>query len=172
MDQMWNEFNPHKGATINKRLRQLLYFRKKLRDTKVQYLITFHHGLFLRSLTGTLFTGISNIVSERNSLKFYDYIKQRKYNLAYVLSLFASSRTVQLQSYVCEYPPFARKKITVIPNILPTKINNNKKPDLESRKVCLLGRLEAQKNFALLLDQMKVTWAKLISCKWLEMAHK
>ena len=52
---------------------------------------------YFKIIAGTLFTGISNIVSERNSLKFYDYIKQRKYNLAYGCH-YHSSRTVQLQS--------------------------------------------------------------------------
>lgn len=146
---------PHKSASLFQRLSQLLYLRKVLLRSKSSCLITFHHGLYLRVLIATLFTGIKNIVSERNSLKFYNYIKQQKYNLAFILSFMADARTVQVQAYVSEYPRFTRKKISVIPNILPCKpILDFKTPNLESRKICLLGRIEAQKNFGVLLDQM------------------
>lgn len=145
---------PHKSANIIKRLIQLIYLRKSIVRTKASCLITFHHGLYLRSLAGTIFTDIRNIVSERNSLKFYNYIQQKKYNLAYIFSLFADARTVQIKAYIAEYPIFAQKRITVIPNILPKRKSNNCGPDLEKRKVCLLGRIEAQKNYSLLLDQM------------------
>ena len=147
--------SPHKAASFGQRFQQLLYLRKCIRESNISCLITFHHGLYLRSLVATLFTGVKNVVSERNSLKFYNYIKQRKYNFAYILSLFAHARTVQIDSYITEYPPIARRKIVTIPNILPAKSVNTKRPNLESRKVCLVGRLEAQKNFSLLLDQMQ-----------------
>jgi len=152
---------PHKRASITNRIKQLIYLRKVVRRNKIECLITFHHGLYIRSLAATLCTAIKNIVSERNSLQFYNYIRQRKNNLAYLLSHFASARTVQVSSYKNEYPVWCQKRIHVIPNIINIRRESYSRPKLESRKVIMVGRIESQKNHSALLDQMMQSMEKV-----------
>ncbi|ABM70678.1 glycosyltransferase [Prochlorococcus marinus] len=147
--------SPHQGAPILRRLKQIFFLRKKLLFRKVTHLITFHHGLFPRSLLASLFLPIKNIVSERNSLNNYKYIKLSKFNLGFLSLIFANKITVQLDAYVDEYPKLFKNKIEVIPNFIKPPLPKSKNPALNSKKVLMLGRLCAQKNYSLILDQFK-----------------
>ena len=146
---------PHEGASFLKRLKQIFIFRKKLLSYKVTHLITFHHGLFPRSILASLFLPIKNIVSERNSLTNYKYIKLSKFNAGFLSLIFANKITVQLNSYIHDYPIFLRNKLEVVPNFIKSPLPLNKIPNLNSKKVLMIGRLCSQKNFSLLLDQFK-----------------
>lgn len=146
--------SPHEGASLIKRILQIYYFRKIINSHLIDCLITFNHGLYFRSFLATLFTGVRNIVSERNSLSLYKYVSLNKLNPSLITSFFASARTVQLDAYRAEYPRFTQHKVYTIPNILSKPSSPLSKPCLHSRTVCMLGRLEAQKNFLPLLDQM------------------
>ena len=92
---------PHKSASKLQRFKQLLSLRQRLSKLKISCLITFHHGLYARSFFATFLTRTRNIVSERNSLTFYNYIRGSKYNAGFLLSFFADART---KYYKQEYP--------------------------------------------------------------------
>tara|TARA_B100000886_G_scaffold336327_1_gene294880 strand:+ start:1277 stop:2377 length:1101 start_codon:yes stop_codon:yes gene_type:complete len=153
--QCGNGLKPHTSANKYQRVKQILHLRKTIRKHKITDLITFHHGIFPRVFLASLGLNISNIVSERNSLKNYDFIKLNKINLGFLSLFFADKITVQLKSYVKDYPFFLRKKIYIISNILKNPVEKYKEPDLNSNKVAMAGRLCAQKNFTPLLDQIK-----------------
>ena len=147
-----NGLIPHKSANIFKRFRQIYELRKVLKNLKVTHLITFHHGLYPRSFLATLFLPIKKIVSERNSLLNYKYIKLKKFNLGYLSLFFADIITVQLETYIKDYPKLLRTKIKVVPNLL-SENENYVEPLLDKKIVTMMGRLCPQKNFAPLLDQ-------------------
>ena len=147
-----NGLVPHTSANLIDRFKQIYNLRTKLIQYSITHLITFHHGLFPRSYIACLFLPIIKIVSERNSLQNYKYIKLRKYNAGF-LSLFLSDKiTVQLKSYVSDYPKFIRKKINVVPNLL-CKNQLYEEPLLNKSIISMMGRLCPQKNFTPLLDQ-------------------
>ena len=150
-----NGLKPHNSANKYQRLKQILYLRKTIKKYKITDLITFHHGIFPRVFLASLGLNIFHIVSERNSLKNYDFIKLNKINLGFLSLFFAKKITVQLKSYIKDYPFFLRKKICVISNILKNPIVKYKEPRLNSNKVAMAGRLCSQKNFTPLLDQIK-----------------
>ncbi len=147
-----NGLIPHSKANFVKRIQQIYNLRKVLQNYGVTELITFHHGLFPRSYLATLFLDIKNIVSERNSLSNYNYIKLNKFNIGFLSLFLADTITVQLESYINDYPKLLRRRIKVIPNLLYTK-KTYKKPTLDKRIVTMMGRLCPQKNFTPLLDQ-------------------
>ncbi|CAE19680.1 Glycosyl transferase, group 1 [Prochlorococcus marinus subsp. pastoris str. CCMP1986] len=150
-----NGLKPHTSAKKYQRLKQILHLRKTIKKYKITDIITFHHGIFPRVFLASFALKIIHIVSERNSLKNYDYIKLNKINLGFLSLFFANKITVQLKSYIKDYPFFLRKKIYVISNILKNPLEKYKAPDLNSNKVAMAGRLCAQKNFTPLLDQIK-----------------
>ncbi len=147
---------PHKGASPIKRLRQIIFLRKKLINNNITNLVTFHHGLFPRSLLASLFLDIRKIVSERNSLELYKYIKLRRFNLGFVSMLFADFITIQLEGYRSQYPICLKNKIIVIPNIIKTSFDKNLKPNLYSNIISMVGRLSEQKNFEPMLYQASI----------------
>ena len=145
---------PHSHSPINLRLKQILFLRKRIYENSISQLITFHHGLFPRSLAACLFLNVRLIVSERNSLSLYKYIKLNKNNLGYFSLFFAHKITVQIKAYVKDYPICLRKRISVINNFIKKPLEKYKKPNLEKNKVALVGRLCAQKNFQVILDKV------------------
>ena len=147
-----NGLKPHSSANFLKRLKQIFLFRKEIKKYKVTHLITFHHGLFPRSLLASIFLSTKKIISERNSLENYKYIRLNKFNIGYLSLFFADLITVQLENYKNDYPKYLRKKIRVVPNILNKK-SIYKEPLLNKKVVSMIGRLCPQKNFAPLLDQ-------------------
>ena len=147
-----NGLVPHTSANLIDRLKQIYNFRKILIKYSITHLITFHHGLFPRSFLASLFLPITKIVSERNSLLNYKYIKLRKYNSGFLSLYLADKITVQLKSYVNDYPRFIRNKIKVVPNLL-YKNELYQEPLLNESVISMMGRLCPQKNFTPLLDQ-------------------
>ncbi len=147
-----NGLIPHKSAQFIKRIKQIYKLRFFLKKYKVTHLISFHHGILPRSILASLFLPIKNIVSERNSLSNYKYIKLKKYNIGFLSLFLADIITVQLKIYINDYPKLLRKKIKVIPNLLPIK-EAYKTPSIEKFVISMMGRLCPQKNFTPLLDQ-------------------
>lgn len=147
---------PHKGAPFFKRLKQIFYLRNILLSKNITHLITFHHGLFPRSLLASIFLPIKNIISERNSLTNYQYIKLSKFNLGFLSMFFANKITVQLENYINDYPFLIHKKIIVAPNFINPPLPEKIIPNFYSKKVLMLGRLCPQKNFSVILDQIKL----------------
>ncbi len=144
---------PHKKANIFKRIKQIYNLRKLLKERGVTHLISFHHGIYPRSFLATLFLDIKNIVSERNSLSNYKYIKLNKFNFGFLSLFLADIITVQLKSYINDYPKLLRKRIKVVPNLLYTN-STYLEPLIDKRVVTMMGRLCPQKNFTPLLDQL------------------
>ena len=99
-----NNLEPHKSSTKLERLKQILNLRKILIKNNINTLITFHHGIFPRSLIASLFLPIKLIVSERNSLDNYKYIKLSIFNIGFFSMFFANKITVQLSSYKKNIP--------------------------------------------------------------------
>ena len=99
---------------------------------------------YIQDLLATLFLDIKNIVSERNSLSNYKYIKLKKFNVGFLSLFLADIITVQLKSYINDYPKLLRRKIKVVPNLLYTN-SNYKEPSLDIRIVTMMGRLCPQK---------------------------
>ena len=64
-----------------------------IKKYKITDLITFHHGIFPRVFLASLGLNIFHIVSERNSLKNYDFIKLNKINLGFLSLFFAQKIT-------------------------------------------------------------------------------
>ena len=147
-----NGLKPHASAPFWLRLKQIFNLRKVLSKNSVTHLITYHHGIFPRSFLASLFLPIKNIVSERNSLENYKYIKLSKYNSGYFSLFLADKITVQLDTYIQEYPKFLKNKINVVPNLLRKNIEYIT-PNIEGSTISMMGRLSAQKNFSPLLDQ-------------------
>tara|TARA_Y100000739_G_scaffold125391_1_gene108054 strand:+ start:1332 stop:2369 length:1038 start_codon:yes stop_codon:yes gene_type:complete len=147
-----NGLKPHFSASFLDRFKQIYNLRKVLLRNSITHLITFHHGLFPRSFLAGIFLPIVKIVSERNSLQNYNYIKLRKFNLGFLSLFLADYITIQLYSYKNDYPRFLRNKIKVTPNLLSGK-KLYKEPSLDKFVISLMGRLCPQKNFIPLLDQ-------------------
>lgn len=147
-----NGLIPHTSANLYLRLKQIYNLRKILIKNSITHLITFHHGLFPRSYLASLFLPIKKIVSERNSLRNYNYIKLNKFNLGFISLFFANNITVQLGAYLDDYPRFIRSKIKVVPNLL-YKNYEYKQPLINNFVISMMGRLCHQKNFTPLLDQ-------------------
>ena len=146
--------NPHSSAPIYLRLRQILYMRKIITENSIKRIITFHHGLFPRTLLACMFLRIKLIISERNSLTFYKYIKLQKYNIGFLSLFFADAITVQLPAYRSQYPYILQKRIFVINNFIKKPFEKYTEPNLKGNKVSMLGRLCAQKNYQPILDQL------------------
>ncbi len=147
-----NGLIPHRKANLFKRIKQIYKLRKLLQNYDVTELITFHHGLYPRSFLATIFLNIKNIVSERNSLSNYKYIKLNKFNIGFLSLFLADIITVQLETYINDYPKLLRKRIKVVPNLLFTT-STYKEPPIDKKIVTMMGRLCPQKNFSPLLDQ-------------------
>jgi len=149
-----NGLKPHSKAPFNLRIKQILYLRKKISENSISQLITFHHGLFPRTFLASIFLPIRLIVSERNSLTFYNYIKLPKFNLGF-LSLFLCDKiTVQIHSYKSQYPFILKRKIIVINNFIKKPFEQYVEPKLKSNIVSMVGRLCTQKNYEVILDQL------------------
>ena len=147
-----NGLIPHASANLLLRLKQIYNLRKILIKNSITHLITFHHGLFPRSYIASLFLPIIKIVSERNSLQNYNYIKLKKFNLGFLSLFLADNITVQLNAYINDYPKYIRSKIKVVPNLLYSSYKY-KKPLIDNSVISMMGRLCPQKNFTPLLDQ-------------------
>ncbi len=146
---------PFGYATKIERINQILNLRKVINRNQISDIITFHHGIYPRVLLASFSLNIRNIVSERNSLDNYKYIKLSKFNLGFISLFFATNITVQLDSYKKDYPRLLQKKISVVPNFIKKPMRRYQEPNLDSFVVSMVGRLSYQKNFEPFLDQLQ-----------------
>lgn len=145
---------PYSSASLYLRLKQIFKLRKKIYENSITQLITFHHGLFPRIYLACIFLPIRLIISERNSLKFYDYIKLPKFNIGFLSLFLCDAITVQISSYKNQYPYFLKRKIFVINNFIKKPLEKYTEPKLDGNRVSMIGRLCAQKNYEVILDQL------------------
>ena len=146
---------PFGYASKFERISQIIKLRKVIVRNQITDIITFHHGVYPRILLASVFLNVNNIVSERNSLANYKYIKLSKFNLGFLSLFFAKKITVQLEQYKKDYPRLLQNKISVIPNFIKKPIKNYKEPNFDGLIVSMVGRLSYQKNFEPFLDQLK-----------------
>ena len=151
---------PFGDASKIERIRQILNLRSVIIRNQITDIITFHHGIYPRILLASFFLNLNNVVSERNSLANYKYIKLSKFNLGFVSLFFAKKITVQLEQYKKDYPRLLQNKISVVPNFIKKPIRYYEEPNFDSLVVSMLGRLSYQKNFEPFLDQLKATFFK------------
>ena len=142
------------------RIKQILKLRKVIIRNQITDIITFHHGIYPRILFASSFLNLNNVVSERNSLANYKYIKLSKFNFGFLSLFFAKKITVQLEQYKKDYPRFLQKKISVVPNFIKEPIKYYEQPNINSLVVSMIGRLSYQKNFEPFLDQLKENYLK------------
>ncbi len=137
---------PHARITFTDRLKLIKNIRLAMLQNSVNQVVVFSHGLLARFLMAGLGLKATFICSERNSLAMYKFIRQRKWNINFVLLALVKKITVQFDNYKNDYPFWVRKKIAVIHNpVFPPKAPS----DLTQKRILLVGRLTAQKRFDL-----------------------
>jgi glycosyltransferase involved in cell wall biosynthesis len=111
--------NPNLAASLKgKILRQILVY-KQLRSDNPDVAISFMFGAFLYSRFPTFLLRIPLILAERNSPQMYRVTQVRKYRILLFFAMrFANAITVQFPRYITLYPPYLRRKMTVIPNAI------------------------------------------------------
>ncbi len=145
--------NPLKKASLKEKIYRALKVRKNVSLANPDIIIGFQDGPYLSTRVYTLGMGYPIILAERNAPTRYDFISSGKYRKwIYQTFRFAKAITIQCESYRKHYPAYLDRKIVTIPNpvfpVDPTNLNQQK-----TRKVLLsIGRLEYQKNYAVLLQ--------------------
>ena len=120
--------------------------RKVIVRNQITDIITFHHGLYPRILLASCFLNLNNIVSERNSLANYKFIKLSKFNIGFLSLFFREKRLLcNLEQYIKDYPRILQNKISVVPNFVKQPIRYYEEPNFNSLVVSMLGRLSYQK---------------------------
>jgi glycosyltransferase involved in cell wall biosynthesis len=153
-----NHGEPLGRASWPIRIKRASLIRKMIKDTSPDLILAFQHGTFFSLKIYTLGLGIAFIAAERNAVSIYNYISAGRYkNLIMQSFRLADQITVQLPSYIKDYPKYLQKKIYVIPNrVEQIEWDILSKNKVRSRKVLLaVGRLSFQKNFKLLIDCFK-----------------
>ena len=147
---------PHAPIGFFLRLRLIFNIRLALKKSKSSVIVCFHHGILLRFFLAALFLKNKIVVSERNSLTLYDYVKKSKWNINFMLMSLVDKVVVQFPRYILDYPLLLRKRIFVIPNsvVQPDKkiIYSEKKNMSDRFEILAVGRLCAQKNYDVLID--------------------
>lgn len=146
---------PHSRIGFVERLRLAKHIRSILKKMDRPTIVCFHHGILFRFYMAAFAMRLSLICSERNSLTLYQHIHQSKWSLGFLMLGLADRITVQLPSYVSDYPFWLRSLIRIIPNPVatPHTFACPDKPGTNGRFTLLtVGRLCAQKNQKALID--------------------
>ena len=157
-----NYGNPFQKATWLTRIRRALATRRLMKRICPDLVVCFQFGVFiavkgycLGQQTGGIIGPI--VAAERVSPQAYDFLtspssKQLQLQL---LSL-ADHITVQCASYVSQYPRSVARKITVVPNPVPSArdqhLANAAGENSGPRRLLCVGRLCFQKNQTVLID--------------------
>ena len=147
---------PHGPIGFGERLRLIRAIRRSLRNARASVVVCFHHGILVRFVLASLFSGIRLVVSERNSLALYDHIRMTKWNPNFLFIFFTDAITVQLPRYAEDYRRLLRPRIAAIPNPVapaPSRPGGDTHAAQGQTPFQLLtvGRLNAQKNFEALI---------------------
>lgn len=124
--------NPSEKQDTLSRIRRQVQVFYKIKGENFDVSVAFMTGAYWYSRIPTFICGIPLVLAERNAPSIYEITKVRKIkSLIFLTMLFSSAITVQFERYVNQYPLYLRRKIKVIPNIVPTialkKENNNDK---------------------------------------------
>jgi glycosyltransferase involved in cell wall biosynthesis len=154
----WFKINlgePLGKASWSIRIKRTFLIRKMINNASPDLVLAFQHGIFFALRIYTLGMGVTFIAAERNAVSIYKYISSGKHkNLIMQSFRLVDQITVQLPSYIKDYPKYLQKKISVIPNrVEQISLEVLSKHKVNSRKILLtVGRLSFQKNFKLLID--------------------
>ena len=144
--------DPSEAANFQTRFSRQLKFRRILKDTNPDVIVTFMIGslIFAKPLA-SLFR-IPVVLSERNSPDIYQLTSAKKFKwLYFAIMASAHKMTVQFPSYVEKHPSFLRRKITPIPNQVPKVIG--KKVSSKNNEIVFgyAGRFSFQKRIDVLI---------------------
>jgi GalNAc-alpha-(1->4)-GalNAc-alpha-(1->3)-diNAcBac-PP-undecaprenol alpha-1,4-N-acetyl-D-galactosaminyltransferase len=139
---------PHTKMSILQKIRLVRSIRRNIKKYNISKIICFTHGILSRFLLAKLGLSADIICSERNSIKMYDFIGQKKWNINFILLVFAKKITVQFDEYRYDYPIWLRHKIRTVNNPI---FHQTKNTDLSSKTILAVGRLATQKRFDLLI---------------------
>jgi glycosyltransferase involved in cell wall biosynthesis len=137
------------------RARRQLAIRRILRHSRPDVMIAFQHGPFLTVTLAALGLGIPVIAAERNAPQRFDHLRAgNRRNIIFQTFRLADRITVQLESYIVEYPHYLHGRIVSIPNPVSLSKEFAKPSGHRGETKCLLsvGRLSYQKNQAVLIE--------------------
>lgn len=149
-DVIWRRLDgrPHGPIGFMERLRLIGRIRRSLVEDEVGRIVCFHHGILARFLLAALGLPVRLICSERNSLSLYRFTSTPLWNLNFALLALVERITVQFPRFADDYPPWLRKRITVVHNPVWPAVG----PERVREPVILsVGRHSTQKRFDLLL---------------------
>ncbi len=118
----------------------------------VTHIVCFHHGLMSRCLAARGLRSAKIICSERNALSIYDHISTPKWNRNFLALAAASRITVQFKGYRKDYPLWLRNRIVEVPNPIYSEPVVAEQHLNRERVILSVGRLNAQKQFQLLIE--------------------
>jgi glycosyltransferase involved in cell wall biosynthesis len=138
--------DPTKKAGWVTRYRRQFRVYRTLKDEGFTTLICFMTGAYWFSVLPARIARVRIILAERNGPSIYWRTRAKKYRWIIFSSMVLSKFiTVQFPSYVNSYPTFLRKKIRVVPNVVPT-MENHHRPQNEKVRFSFAGRFSDQKN--------------------------
>lgn len=143
--------NPSEKQNTFSRIRRQIQVFHKIKGENFDVSVAFMTGAYWYSRIPTFICGIPLILAERNAPSIYEITRVRKIkSLIFLTMLFSSTITVQFERYIHQYPFYLRRKIKVVPNIVPTfDLKEEKK--FEKYTYVFAGRFSYQKQPLLLM---------------------
>ena len=154
---------PHSPISFWNRLELIGRIRAVLKNMDRPIVICFHHGILPRFYLASFLMSLRLVCSERNSITLYQHIRQAKWSLGFMMLGLTDRITVQLPSYLPDYPFWLRKRISIIHNPVHTAEVKAvpDKPGANGRfKLLTVGRLCAQKNQKTLINAFEAVCKK------------
>src|SRR5690606_31287169 len=156
--------DPRKKAGLAGRLGRVRGLRGLVRQAAPDVVVCFQGGPFKAMLGYLTGMGLPIIAAERTSPSLYEHANHGWARFVeHQAFRFASRITVQFDRYRQLYPPFLRKKITVISNAVPAAPchADPSTPDSAGRfRLLSVGRLAYQKNYPVLIAAFAAIAAK------------
>ena len=144
--------DPAKRATLKQRYERQVKVYKLLKENQIDLSLAFMTGSFWYSMLPSRFFRIPIILAERNGPSIYNRTSVKKFRHVIFLSMVMSSAiTVQFENYRREYPFYLRRRITTIPNRIPSFSPHSQSRGLSLRYL-FAGRLSNQKQILQLIS--------------------
>jgi glycosyltransferase involved in cell wall biosynthesis len=146
---------PHSAIGFTELLALIGRIRSLIRNGGVPTIVCFHHGILFRFIAAARGTDAALVCSERNSLRLYEHVRQRKWSVNFLLLAAVRRITVQFPAYREDYPGWLRRRIRVIPNPVEAarRAAAPAVPGAGGRFTLItVGRLCGQKNQGELID--------------------
>ena len=141
--------DPSLPADRKIRIERIKAMRDIIKLYQPHVILAFQEAAFLSMRIAAIGLKVPVIAAERNAPSRFSFMPAHKWMLAFLSFVFARYVSIQSESFRSAYPFFLRKKLEVIPNpIFPVRITRTEKKNI----IVSVGRLEYQKNFAVLID--------------------